>query len=105
MNKLLAGLLIIISCESAIAGKRAKEMHVAWCVNICMEDIFKDVHSKGDSWGSSSSSINGFKQDNAFVEIKNYCQSIYEKSCYEVHRSAGTGIHGNGVYYATTVSN
>lgn len=103
MNKLLIGILLVVSCDSAIAASRSKEMHVAWCVNVCMEDIFKDMHSKGESWGSSSSSMNGIRQDNSFVEIKNYCQSIYEKSCYRVHFSAHVGIHSSGLWEASTV--
>jgi len=76
------------------------EMHKEWCVNVCMGSFLKDFQSKGDSWGTSSSSMNGLSEDNIFTKIKGYCENIYANSCLHVKYPSNKRIHVNGGSYA-----
>jgi hypothetical protein len=84
--------------------RQPKEMPIAWCVKVCREDIFDDMHSTGESWGTSSSSMNGMAQNDTLTTTIKYCQSIYKDSCIKVHRWDGktSYIHGDGYDKATT---
>jgi hypothetical protein len=94
MNKLIPLLLLILltGCvKQIIPPPQAKDL--AWCVDTCMEDMFEDMHNNGDSWGTGSSSMNGMQQNNTFLEIKQYCESVYATGCFSVSYSSPLAIH------------
>jgi len=74
---------LIVACFQVAYAKPIKR-NIAWCVDICMEDRFDDMHNNGDSWGTGSSSMSGMTQSNIFIVIKEYCESVYINGCYEV---------------------
>jgi len=39
-------------------------------------------HTKGESWGTSSSSMNGLAQSEIYSTVRSECKAIYINSCY-----------------------
>jgi hypothetical protein len=70
--------------EAETEEKRPKKMNTEWCVNVCIDDLFDNMHNNSNSWGAGSSSMNGMQQNNTFLEIKDYCESVYSKECYSL---------------------
>lgn len=77
----------------------SEKKHKAWCESICMEDVFDNFHARGESWGTSSSSL-GVSQGNIFDKVVGYCHEIYKDGCYKVEYEHPSAIHGS-TYYAS----
>lgn len=80
--------------EKEWADKMApKQMPIPWCVNVCQEDIFSDMHSSGDSWGTSSSSMGGMTQSDTFSVVIKHCNKIYAEGCIKIESYYGDHLH------------
>ena len=92
--RLLILLTIFALCSCAESEKHEQEkykesftpMPVEWCINVCMDHVFTNFHTKGESWGTSSSSLIAFEEQHTFDKVHGYCVSIYEgKSCSNIN--------------------
>jgi hypothetical protein len=71
--------LLAAGCDAQPKEKRAPDvMRTEWCIQVCMSDVFENFHEKGESWGTSSSSMNGLSEMDIFTKVKLHCSSIYE---------------------------
>lgn len=66
-----------------------------FCINECIVSMFKSFHSKGRSWGTSSSSMNGLSQSEIYKTVKKYCSDFYDE-CY-VCEDYNDGCYGNTI--------
>lgn len=90
--------MMIVNAEKSsalrdIERKKPRTMPTAWCVDQCRQAIFKDMHSSGESWGTSSSSMNGMAQANTLTVVVEYCENIYKSGCSEVNDYSSPYIH------------
>ena len=74
---------------------RPKVMPIAWCVNVCRRDMFSSMHSKGESWGTSSSSMNGMAQGDTLVQVMSYCEDTYKDGCLKINKYKAPYIHSD----------
>ena len=72
-----------------------KQMPISWCVDVCQEDIFTDMHSSGDSWGTSSSSMSGMAQSDTFAVVIKHCTEIYTDGCIKIESYYDDYLHKN----------
>lgn len=83
--KYLILILLFISCHKKRELKDPKEFYVnmKYCISVCMNYEFHRFHSKGESWGAGSSSMNGLSQKSIYDRVKQECIEFYkdEKCC------------------------
>lgn len=77
----------------------SKKRHKVWCESRCMDSVFNNFHTKGESWGTSSSSLS-VTQTDIFDKVVSYCREIYKSGCYMVEYEHPSAIHGN-IYFAS----
>lgn len=72
-------------------------MPTEWCVSVCQEDIFKDLHSKPTTWGAGSSSLSGMGQNDTFSTVVAHCRSVYNGGCIKIKTWSGQDyLHSTG---------
>lgn len=78
-------LIFLIGCTEKNNNDRTNWIvPVKYCLDVCNINTFKSFHSKGDSWGTSSSSMNGLSQNAIFDRVEKYCKEFYaEEKCCE----------------------
>lgn len=106
MKKILPVLLIfLITTGTGLSKSKTfpQEKPKAWCESVCMTEMFKNFHKRGESWGTSSSSLNGVGQANIFDTVLNYCAKIYSNGCFKVEYENPSAIHTkHGTYYSAS---
>lgn len=96
-------LILIASCRERVAEPKAviKRVEMKYCISECMKYEFKKFHAKGDSWGTSSSSMSGLSQKSIYDKVKEDCLDFYKGSdcCKRQYgdldnKTIKSGIHG-----------
>ena len=99
MKNLISTLVFAVLIGCSADNKDTHEpitKNIAWCVNVCMEDILKDMHNTHES----SSSLSGMFQSNTIINILEYCKMIYSFECYKVKYTSDAAIHESGIHGA-----
>ena len=70
--------LVVIFCSCDSGSPKYVKVDKRFCIDSCLKNTFsKSFHSRGDSWGTSSSSMNGLSQKKIFDRVISYCQDFY----------------------------
>lgn len=82
--------LLLLSCTEKGKAEKAdiyyqKKVDAKVCVHLCVKQLIKSLHtsSKATLGGASSSSLNGFTQDQTFPNFKNHCVELIGDNCCE----------------------
>jgi len=71
-------LLIFVAILTGCQDEPHTPISNKYCVQDCMKYQFKWFHSKGRSWGTGSSSMNGIGQSKIYERVKQNCEEFYK---------------------------
>lgn len=75
---LVLSLFIVVGCNSQPKPKEDLTTKMKFCMRECVKDQFKSFHSKGESWGTGSSSMNGLQDTEIMSKVENQCKEFLE---------------------------
>jgi uncharacterized lipoprotein YehR (DUF1307 family) len=80
---IVMSVLILTGCDKK-EKRTSYKMDKKFCVAACIKTEFEMFHTKGESWGTSSSSMSSIGQSDIYTAVKKSCSEFYKNvTCCE----------------------